>query len=469
MLKEKIASEFKDKKVLILGFGREGKATYDFLKANNINCKVTIADKNEEVEPLEQVNLCLGEQYIKSVYSDYDIIMKSPGISFKQLDISKIKAKITSQTELLLKYGKDKIIGVTGTKGKSTTATLLYNILKQKYCVKLIGNIGVPPFTAIEEWEQTDYFVYELSCHQLEKVKYSPKIAVFLNIFEEHLDHYESYEQYIDAKRNIFKHQEPSDIFLFNEFFAGKIVANNVLNQVCIALRSEELFGIYEQNSEIRETEKTNSDNYASIDKNIISLSLNNSLKRIELPLDIKGLIGVHNYYNAMVTVIVAELLGVEHDKIFSALKEFKGLDHRLQYIGTYNGVDYIDDSISTIPEATINGVTSVANVQTVIIGGMDRGIDYSNLRDFLAALDVKNIILMYETGKLLYDILNSVPNMNNIVYVKDLDEAVRYAVANTPTGSVCLLSPAAASYGYFKNFEDRGTKFKEYIIKYTK
>ena len=192
MLKEKLASEFYGKKILILGFGREGKATYEFLKNNNIDCQIAIADVNSNISELDGIDVFAGENYIEAIYKKYDIVVKSPGISYKQIDISRVTAKITSQTELLLKHGKDKIIGITGTKGKSTTATLLYNMLSKKYKTKLIGNIGVAPFTVAEEWEDIDYFVYELSCHQLENVSFSPRIAVFLNIFEEHLDHYNS-------------------------------------------------------------------------------------------------------------------------------------------------------------------------------------------------------------------------------------------------------------------------------------
>lgn len=471
LLKEKIAREFESKKVLLLGFGREGKATYDFLKSNKINCQISIADRNELLEQIAGAHLYLGENYLNSIYDTWDIIIKSPGISYKEIEMSKVKAKITSQTELLLKHGKDKIIGITGTKGKSTTSTLLYNVLSKKYNVKLIGNIGVPPFIAIEDWESTDYFVCELSCHQLERIEYSPNIAVFLNIFEEHLDHYNSYEEYIDAKRNIFKHQESTDLFLFNDFFANKIVGNNKLNQVSIGLESIELFNIYEQNLETKDSLRLNksNNNSISIDKRVINICINGKNKQIVLPQNLKGIIGIHNYYNAMVAVAIGYVLQVDEKDICMALQEFTGLNHRLQYIGTYNEVDYFDDSISTIPEATINGVRSLNNVQTVLIGGMDRGIDYSILCNYLAKLDIKNIILMYETGKQLYDKLSVISNMDNIICVKDLEDAVKYAATHTPKNSSCLLSPAAASYGYFKNFEDRGDKFKEYVIKYTK
>lgn len=469
MLKEKLASEFYGKKILILGFGREGKATYEFLKNNNIDCQIAIADVNSNISELDGIDVFAGENYIEAIYKKYDIVVKSPGISYKQIDISRVTAKITSQTELLLKHGKDKIIGITGTKGKSTTATLLYNMLSKKYKTKLIGNIGVAPFTVAEEWEDIDYFVYELSCHQLENVSFSPRIAVFLNIFEEHLDHYNSYEQYIEAKRNIFKHQGATDILLYNSFFGAKIISHNIINSILIPMESEDLFNIYERNSEIREAATINTECHASINGRTLDIGLGDIHRNIKIPMSVKGLIGVHNLYNAMAAIVVALYLGVKEKNIFSALEEFKGLDHRLQYIGTYNGVDYIDDSISTIPEATINGISSLSNVQTVIIGGMDRGIDYSSLYNYLVKVKIKNIVLMYETGKQIFKAIQEIDNNNNVVYVENLEEAVKVAINCTPKGSVCLLSPAAASYGYFKNFEDRGDKFKEYIINYTK
>lgn len=429
-MKDKIVQELTGKKVLILGFGREGKSTYNFIKKNNIECTIGIADQktidSEEVLK-NNVTLHIGPNYL-DVMKEYDLVIKTPGISLKDIDLTGIREKITSQTELFLKYGGSKIIGITGTKGKSTTSSLIYSMLKEKYNVVLVGNIGLPAFEEIEQYEQTDYFVYELSSHQLEFVEHSPAIAVLLNMYEDHLDHYKGYDEYKEAKRNIYKYQKEQDYYIFNEAEKDVLNGERILKQ--------QLIGI----------------NPNSIDMDIPE---NNNIK------------GKHNQYNITVAMTVAKLLNVQCDKIQKTIEEFKPLAHRLETIGIYDGVTYIDDSIATIPEAVISAVESIPNINTVIIGGMDRGIHYSALVDFLSQDKVENIILMYDSGKRIYEQLHKRQTNSNIVYAEDLEKAVELAVQITKKNTICLMSPAAASYGVFKNFEERGDKFKEYVIKY--
>ncbi len=428
MLKQKIIEELKNKKVLILGFGREGRSTYNFIQNNNVNCILGVADKNEIVDEKivnSNISLYTDEKYLDSIF-EYDIVMKSPGISLKDIDYSSIEDKITSQTELFLKYASKKTIGITGTKGKSTTSSILHNMLKTKYNTMLVGNIGKPVFEEIDKYNDIDYYVYELSSHQLEHVGYSPHISVLLNMYEEHLDHYNSFDEYKDAKRNIFKHQKETDYLIYNQDMEDIILGG-----------------------------------YSPI-QNILDIS--------KIDFEIKtNLIGKHNEYNMSVAVTIAVLLGVDNMSISNSLQEFKGLPHRLEYVGKYNNIYFVDDSIATIPEATISAIESIENVSTVIIGGMDRGIDYTNLIDYLNNSNLDNIVLMNDSGKRIYAGLNKTNRKNNIVIVNSLEEAVKYAIQNTNKNMTCLLSPAAASYGIFKNFEQRGDKFKEYIIKYTK
>jgi len=177
---------------------------------------------------------------------------------------------------------------------------------------------------------------------------------------------------------------------------------------------------------------------------------------------------GAHNSYNIAVATTVAKLLAVEDDKIAKAIIEFKPLAHRLENIGVYDGVTYIDDSIATIPEAVISAVESITNINTVIIGGMDRGIHYESLIAFLSQGKVENVILMYDSGKKIYEELKKTGTNSNYVLAEDLEKAVELATQITKKGTICLMSPAAASYGVFKNFEERGDKFKEYVEKYT-
>ena len=430
-MKQKIIDELKGKKILILGFGREGKSTYTFIKENKIDCVLGIADKNEIADKyiLQDIRLKkhIGDNYLDSIY-DYDLVIKSPGISFKGKKYDDVQYKITSQTELFLKYGRSKVVGITGTKGKSTTASLVYEMLKKKYRVMLVGNIGVPVFESIDKYDEIDIFIFELSSHQLEHAIYSPHVAVILNMFEEHLDHYNSYEEYKEAKRNIFKYQKDTDCYILNTEMKDIILGNYVLKQNVISVENEDI---------VIETK----------------------------------LIGKHNRYNINVAKKIAKLYEVEDRDVIEALQNFKGLPHRLEYVGIYKGIHFIDDSIATIPEAAISAMESIENIQTIILGGLDRGVDYSKLINYIDKTNDINVILMNDSGRKIYDRLdkNKVNKDKKIVFVDDLEEAVKEAYRLTKKNMVCVLSPAAASYGIFKNFEERGDKFKEYVKKYSK
>lgn len=452
-MKSGIIEELTGKSVLILGFGREGKSTLKFLLSNNVNCKIGIADKNDILDEMvinnRDISVHMGENYLESM-RDYDVVIKTPGISFKSVNLSGISKKITSQTELFLKYAGHKTIGITGTKGKSTTSSLIYNMLKEEKNVKLVGNIGLPAFEMIDSFDDTDWYIYELSSHQLEFVDYSPTIAVLLNMFEEHLDHYKSYDAYKEAKRNIFKYQKENDWYIYNHEMANVLNYNSTLIQNTIKVTSN---NISEQNIAVYDKEKIN-----------INLEGNNDT--IILPCDMK-LKGIHNIYNIAVAVSVAKIIGVSDGSIITGIKTFETLPHRLQHIGIYNGVSYVDDSISTIPAATISAVASVDNVDTLIIGGMDRGIDYTPLIDYIIKGTVPNVILMYDSGKHIYEVVKHRTNIN-VIYVDNLEQAVNIAVKVTKKGASCVMSPAAASYGTFKNFEERGDRFKEWVIKYS-
>ena len=452
-MKQKIIQELTGKSVLILGFGREGRSTYRFIKNNNINCKIGIADI-KEITDEEIVNsdvaLHTGENYLDAM-KEYDVIMKTPGQSFKDVDLGGIRDKVTSQTELFLKYGKNKIIGVTGTKGKSTTSSLIYAILKEKYNALLVGNIGLPAFEEMETYNDTDYYVYELSSHQLEFVDCSPHIAVLLNMYEDHLDHYKGYEEYKEAKRNIYKYQDENDYYVFNEQEKDVLNGDRELIQHCIGVGKDE-------------TDKEESCCYSD-DK--VRINIHGDVITVHKPKN-ENIRGAHNCYNIAVATTVAKLLDVEDEKIAKAIMEFKPLAHRLENIGLYDGVTYIDDSIATIPEAVISAVESIPNINTVIVGGMDRGIHYASLIEFLSQGKVENVILMYDSGKKIYEELKKTVTSSNYVLAEDLEKAVELATQVTKKGTICLMSPAAASYGVFKNFEERGDKFKEYVIKYT-
>lgn len=424
-MKDFFKEYFKNKKVLILGFGREGKSSFNILQNNKVYSELAIADKTPVNIPLsEDITVFSGEQYLDNL-EDYDIVIKSPGIGLPKHP-SEYKCCITSQIELFLKCYSKQTIGITGTKGKSTTASMLYHVLKHSgvNCV-FGGNIGVPVFDIVDEISEDSIIVLELSCHQLEHISVSPRISVLLNMYEDHLDRYGTFEVYSETKKNIYRNQKADDILFCNSKFLP--AADD-----CI--------------SEIR---PINPDNIVGIDK-------------IETQLK-----GTHNQFNISIVYEICKLLKIDDEKIFAGVASFKPLSHRLEYIGTISDVEYYDDSISTTVESTIGAIKSIENIGTVLIGGMERGIDYDNLVSFLLTCKIDNVIFMYSSGKRIYDTICQSVDKNtstNFVYMPDLQSSVEYAQKVTACGKACVLSPAAASYGVFKNFEERGNVFRQLL-----
>lgn len=437
---------FKNKEIIILGFGREGISTYNLIRAHLPNQKLYIADAKENFENNfdflksdKNVDIISGKEYLKGL-DKYDIIMKSPGISFVGLDISKFKEKIKSQIELLFEFFNVKTIGVTGTKGKSTTSSLIYKMLnEQNVKCKFLGNIGVPVFEVADEIEENMTIILELSSHQLEFVKKSPNIAILLNIFEEHLDHYESYQKYIDAKCNVYKFQNENDSFLYN--MDNEMLSKNVHEPKAtaykVSIKGSDGAGIYLKDGKVY---------------------FNN--KAIYDSSNPRALIGEFNLNNIMFVLGVSELLGLDINKTIESISTFETLEHRLELVGKFDDVYYYDNCIGTTPEATIAVIKALGNVDTLIIGGMDRGIDYTEFIDFLNNSDIKNIVCMPKTG---HDIAKKL-NREIAICVDTLEEAVNISKKVTKKGMSCLISPAAASYGYFKNFEEKGNKFKTLV-----
>jgi len=422
-LKSFLKKLVEEKKVLVLGFGREGRSTYKLLSEVGSFSELAVSDMNPvEIIDETSVKVHSGEGYL-DILNDYDIVFKSPGVVLPKKN-EEYTCKITSQTELfLMRYG-NQVVGITGTKGKSTTSSLLHHVLAQNNvpCI-LAGNIGIPVFDIIDELEESTVVVFEMSCHQLENLKTSPHTAIFLNLYEDHLDHYGTFELYSAAKKNIYRHQKPGDVLFCNPEFlpeAGDCAAD-----------------IKDIDSSI-------------LPENIVAATT---------------LRGEHNLFNIAAVYEVAKGLGVTDECFAEALKTFKPLAHRLEYIGTQDGVEYFDDSISTTVESTISAINSITNAGSVLIGGMDRGIEYSSLVDYLADCKLDHVIFMYESGKRIYDKVVEKTGHGDaktkFVYVSDLESAVKFAKSATAKGKACILSPAAASYGVFKNFEERGNEFK--------
>ncbi len=398
-----IIQKLNEKRILIWGYGREGKSTEAFLKEHCPGCAITIFEGKREEFDIER----------------YDYVIKSPGIPCFEED-----ERLTSQTQLFMEQFWNRTIGITGTKGKSTTAALLYHVLKK--CgvdAVLVGNIGLPCLDHYDElMENPDKLaVFELSCHQLSTMRTSPATAVILNLYEEHLDYYKTADRYFAAKLNIAKYQDAEDDYL--------IIGDNVDVLKDRADRVVKFEGDYHYDLKLH---------------------------------------GRHNQFNAeFVRCICMDTNLIKDESVIrEAMSDFEGLPHRLEFAGEYKGIRFYDDSISTIPEAAISAAGAVDKVQTLLIGGMDRGIDYDKLVAFMKERKDLLFICMYASGQRICD-EGGFDKAENVSCVPDLKAAVELAFELTDKGRACILSPAAASYDHFKNFEERGDRFKEMIAEY--
>ena len=420
-------NEFANKNIVIWGYGREGQASYRLIRRLLPEQVLTIMEskpgpslKKAEDETVHTICACEADVNL----NHFDLILKSPGIVIPDsIDAS----KITGEAELFIKHYRDHIVGITGTKGKSTTTSLVATLLKEKYQVCLVGNIGIPCFEAIDG----AYAALELSCHQLEICRYSPKYAVFLNLYEEHLDHYGTMEKYGLAKSHIFTNQMQGDTVIMHE---------EMKDFIKLSLNTPYLIG-----------------------KDITAHGTTLCIPGHELDASSAKLIGEHNYRNLAVAYFIANKLGVSDESVKKAIASFRPLAHRLEDLGEYQGVRFINDSISTIGQSCIQALESIENVDTVLVGGMDRGIEYDEVEDYLHARKDVQVIFMYATGKRIFSEMEQKGLLRpGLHQVEDLEEAVKLAKKLTRPHHACVLSPAASSYDHFKNFEHRGDVFRK-------
>lgn len=448
-----LSSFLKNKKIGVLGFGREGQSTYRMLRNLLPTLEICIFDRAEiiDVSLIQQDSYCsikTGSDYLNNIDS-CDVLIKSPGISLKEFKEKKYTGILTSQSDLFIRCFAEQIIAITGTKGKSTTSSLMAFTLKQAgKKVVFVGNIGIPPFDEVTNIEPDTHIVYEISSHQLECINVSPHIAVLLNIFQEHLDHYNSYNDYQEAKLRIGQFQKESDFFIYNA--DNEAIAIHILNKIPPGYL-------------LPFSEKIVSEQGCYIDSNRIHIRLKDKENMYSTTFE-RQLKGRHNLVNIAVVMTICRLLGIDEKSMFDAFACFKGLPHRLEYAGTYKGKIFYNDSIATIPEASIEAIKTFGEVDTLIAGGYDRHITYDDFARFLSASHVNHIVFTGDAGLRMYKLMEAVNNGKNIFYHQKFDEAVKQAVLLTAEDKICLLSPAAASYGTFNNFEERGKRFCDIV-----
>lgn len=428
----------KTAKIAILGFGLEGKSTLEFLKSERFE-NLTIFDeklKGDDIKnDLSQLN-------------DFDMIFRSPGIHKDHPELVRARengAQITSATKLFFEICPCPIIGVTGTKGKGTTSTLIYEILKDAgKDVYLGGNIGLPALDLMKDIWKESIVILELSSFQLHDLEKSPHVAVVLNTTSEHLDYHKNSEEYQEAKESIVKFQGKRDFAVLNLDYKyyKKFEVLGEAEKYFVSVRKKVAKGAY-------------------VSHDVIYIEDEDICK-----IDEVGLIGPHNLENILPAAMVASILKIPKNFISKTIKEFKGLPHRLEFAGEKKGVRFYNDSFSTTPETCIAALNSFENSLILIAGGSEKNSNYDELgRVIFEKENLKDVILMGDTAQIIKKaILKYGEPKCDIAIAPNYHEAFDLALEKAWNGSIVLLSPACASFGLFKNYKERGEKFKNWV-----
>lgn len=461
--------QLRNRSILILGFGQEGRSALRFLRASFPGTTIGIADQLREEQLPEAtrhlfagsapLRLHLGPGYLASL-SQYDIIVKSPGIPVNTTEYKRAREAntvFTSPTGVFFSNCSATIIGVTGTKGKSTTAAMIHSILRRcERATYLIGNIGVPALDHLSWIGPDSLVVFELSSHQLEGLRQSPRVAVLLNVFPEHLDYYENFEQYADAKANITRFQQANDILVYD-------ATNEETRRIAANFHASKIPCSAEATPESR--------CFVS-DGWIVYRSDSGSLEKV-LPVSEMPLPGKFNQLNVAIAIAVAKHFSTPTVAIQEAIRNFRPLPHRLERVGTFGDATYYDDSIGTIPEATIAALDTFGDdVETLLVGGTDRKLDFTALAHRILSSQIKTLILFPVTGEKIWSAIRRLDLRATARFqvfpvnapVNIMEMAVQLARQHTSPGRICLLSPASPSFGLFRDFRDRGEQFQRLV-----
>jgi len=434
------------KRVTVLGYGKTGEACVKNLLA--LGAKVRVSDKNPNIDIPEGIEFELG-RHSEEFVLDSDLIVLSPGVRWDEpvLETARKKGIETiSEVELAYRLTDIPVIAITGTNGKTTTTSLTAHILSSEKKIKLVGNIGIPFIQEVFD-RSSEYFVLEVSSFQLQGTRFfRPKIGVLLNIASDHLNWHNSMEEYIEAKKKLFSNQTGDDILIYNKD------DKNVLDAV-EGPRSRKISFSLEEKGDIY------------LDRNLIRFSIP-EFSDISISLDGIKLVGRHNLSNIMCASAIGLLCGISPEDIEQAIRTFTPYPHTLEKFIEYDGITFINDSKATNPHATISALKSIDGSKILILGGQDKGMDFSELIDEIKIAQVKHILLIGETRYKLKDLLIENGLYNFSIY-EFLEEAVESAIRFAKRGDCILFSPACASFDMFKNYKDRGERFKEIVLRW--
>ena len=446
------------KKVAIIGIGVSNLPLLEYFY--DLNARVTIFDSKESnqisVEAMQKIEKYgfefIGGKDSLSRLKGFDIIFRSPSCMPDRPELVEAVengAVLTSEIEMVLKLAPCKVIGVTGTEGKTTTTTLINEIVKKSgRKTYLGGNMGKPIFTKIRNIKPENIIILELSSFQLSDMDISPDISVVTNIYPDHLNVHKSYEEYREAKKNIFKHQSENGIVVLNYDNEFTREFAKEANEKVIFFSSKEKLDdgfIYDKaDGTIKYCED-------GVRRHIIKKE------------DIK-LRGIHNYENICAAIAATSSI-VDVDTQIKAIEEFTGVEHRLEFVRELNNVKWYNDSIGTSPASTIAGLNSFDEDIILLAGGSDKGLDYEEVGKTIAR-KVRALILTGPTSEKIENATKQALNDKNIeiYYTSNMQESVNLAKDIAKAGDVVLLSPASASFDLYKNFEDRGHQFKDCV-----
>lgn len=397
--------------VALAGFGREGKALLKYIEAHAPDTVVHVFDERPQEVPPSVASFTLG----LTIPDTIPVVYKTPGIPTRALTMG-LHTRIESLTNVFLDEVAGKVIGVTGTKGKSTVSSLIYAALKRAgFDTMLIGNIGTPALTALAGDGSSRVYVFEMSSYQCEHLRQSPDIAVFTNLYHEHITHHGSFEQYREAKMNIARFQSSDGVFVnasgIPTDFAGRLIVPNEM-----------------------------------------------LVESFETPL-----LGRHNQRNCATALAAVLELGVSEEVAREAFREFVPLPHRLSKVAVSRGITFWDATVATIPEAAEACIEALGDVDTIILGGIDRNVDLEPFAKFLAHTNIQTFIIFPTTGERMVRHVRK----RNVIPVSTMEEAVRAAYQHAK--ATVLLAPASASYDQegttgFMNYEDKSLQYSKWI-----
>jgi UDP-N-acetylmuramoylalanine--D-glutamate ligase len=448
--------ELKDKRVLVVGLGKSGVASALFLKAHG--ARVTVSDTKSGDELRDEIPALLDHGinvetggHGERTFREQDLIVVSPGVPADAPPLQKARSlgeTVVGEIELAAQFLSGPIVAITGSNGKTTTTTLTGELLTAGGLPTLVGgNIGTPAISLVERAKRESVIVLEVSSFQLETIQtFHPKISVVLNVTPDHLDRHRTLQAYVDAKARIFENQRGDDFAVLN-------ADDPTCVQMATRTRAQVFW--FSRQKEVKQGAWVHDGGILFRD----GTKQHEIMLAAEIPLK-----GAHNLENVLAAVCCGALMGCTAEKIRQAVREFKAVEHRLEFVATIRGVDYYNDSKATNVDATVKALESFPGNVHLILGGKDKGSDYSVLNDLLRQRVKRVYTIGAAAPKIESQIISSKNGGPGMVHAETLENAVRKANASAEPGDVVLLAPACASFDQFKSYEHRGQVFKEIV-----